>query len=70
MWPSVIIVFINGPNNPFNLFLIFAVLSAALRWGMYEILVTSVAGLVTLALESILLTHSSLTRGTVEDFDI
>jgi signal transduction histidine kinase len=70
VWSSVISVFINGPNNPFNLFLIFAVSSAAFRWGVNEVLVTSLAGLVTLAVESVLLTHSWLTRVTVEDLDI
>ena len=70
LWPSIMTLYTNGPNSLFFLFFIFAVLSAAFRWGMYETLGTSVAAVATLALESVLLSHASMTRIMSEEFDI
>jgi hypothetical protein len=33
-WPAVISFFTDGPNGPFFLYFIFALLAAAFRWGM------------------------------------
>jgi len=43
LWPAIIGVFATGTGGPFFLFFIFALLSAALRWGMRETALTTVA---------------------------
>ena len=41
VWPAVISLFTDGPNSPFFLYFIFALLAAAFRWGMREALLTA-----------------------------
>ena len=43
LWPALIGVFSTGAGGPFFLFSIFALLAAALRWGMRETAISTVA---------------------------
>ena len=40
VWAATISLFTDGPNSPFFLFFVFALLAAAYRWGMRETLLT------------------------------
>jgi len=62
LWPTIISLFTNGPNSPFFLYFIFALLAAAFRWGMREALFTAVAAVATIAAEAIVLTYGSLAQ--------
>ena len=53
MWAAIIGVFAVGTGGPFFLYLIFALLAAALRWGMRETALTTVALVAALALDSV-----------------
>ena len=67
LWPSVMSLYTNGLSSPFLLFFIFALLGAAYRWGMYQVLFTITAAVAT---EAILLRHGSLARSLGADFNI
>ena len=60
LWPTVIALFTNGPNSPFFLFFIFALLGAAFRWGMYPVLLTAMAAVSIVTIESVLLNYRAL----------
>jgi signal transduction histidine kinase len=70
LWPGAISFLTNGPSSPFFLFFTFALLAAAFRWGMYQVLLTTVAGVTTVAVETILLRQALLVRWLGADFDI
>ena len=53
LWAGVIGIFALGTGGPFFLFLIFALLAAALRWGMRETTLTTVALVGALAGDSV-----------------
>lgn len=53
VWPAVISLFTIGQGNPFFLFFFFAIAAAAYRWGARETLLTAVASLSLLWLESL-----------------
>jgi signal transduction histidine kinase len=57
LWPCLISVFTNGPETPFFLFFIFALLAAAFRWGMREVLLTVTVAIGTLVGEAYALKH-------------
>jgi signal transduction histidine kinase len=69
LWPTIISLFTNGPNSPFFLYFIFALLAAAFRWGMREALLTAVAAVATIAAEAIVLTRGSLAQLIGAQFD-
>ena len=48
VWPAVISLFTDGPNSPFFLYFIFALLAAAFRWGMRQALLTATMATATL----------------------
>jgi signal transduction histidine kinase len=56
VWATTISLFTDGPNSPFFLFFVFALLAAAYRWGMRETLLTVAAVVGILAAEAALLT--------------
>src|SRR5262249_17275141 len=60
LWPTIIALFTNGSNSPFFLFIIFTLLGAAFRWGMYPVLLTAVAAVSMFTVESVLLNYASL----------
>src|SRR5712692_2696536 len=70
LWPTVISLFTNGPNSPFFLYFIFALLAAAFRWGMREALLTAVAAIATIAAEAIVLTYGSPAHLIGAQFDV
>jgi signal transduction histidine kinase len=70
LWPGAISFLTNGPSSPFFLFFTFALLAAAFRWGMYQVLLTTIAAVTTVAVETILLRQALLVRWLGADFDI
>ena len=52
LWACVISIITNGPHSLFFLYLIFALLAAAFRWGMREALLTMVVAIAALAGEA------------------
>jgi signal transduction histidine kinase len=52
VWPAVISLFTTGQSNPFFLFFLFVIAAAAYRWGMWETVLTSVASVSLLWVES------------------
>ena len=55
VWAATISLFTDGPNSPFFLFFVFALLAAAYRWGMRETLLTVSAVIGILGVEAALL---------------
>lgn len=53
LWPAIISVFAAGTGGPFFLFFIFALLAAALRWGMRETALTTVALVAVMAVDAV-----------------
>src|SRR5262245_66563786 len=51
---AALTLFTEGPNSPFFTFYVYALLSAAYRWGMYETLFTTTAAAVLLFVEALL----------------
>src|SRR5581483_4942036 len=70
LWPGIIVFFTNGSSSPFFMFFIFALLGAAFRWGRFQALLTAVAIVALVALETILLTHRSLALWLGGKFDV
>jgi signal transduction histidine kinase len=59
VWAAIIGIFAVGAEGPFFLYLIFALLAAALRWGMRETALTTVALVAAMALDSVARAHIS-----------
>jgi signal transduction histidine kinase len=57
LWPCLISIFTNGPETPFFLFFIFALLAAAFRWGMREAVLTLVVAVAALVGEGSAIHH-------------
>lgn len=55
MWPAAISVFTNGASSPFFFYFSFAMLAAAFRWGMRATLLTTIAALGIMVVETLLL---------------
>ncbi len=58
VWPALITVYTQGPNNQFFLFFIFVLLEAAYRWGLWETLATAFAAMGLLAVQGLVLQHA------------
>ncbi len=58
LWPTLITLFTEGPNSPFFAFFVFALASAAFRWGFAETVATSVLGVGLLDLEALALSSA------------
>jgi signal transduction histidine kinase len=69
VWPAVISLFTDGPNSPFFLYFIFALLAAAFRWGMREALLTAAMATGTLLIEAFGLTYAPLAGLIGTQFD-
>src|SRR6266571_8214866 len=69
LWPAVISLFTNGPNSPFFLYFIFALLAAAFRWGMREALLTAAMATGILMIEAIGLTYGPVASLIGAQFD-
>ena len=70
VWPAVIGLFTDGPNSPFFLYYIFALLAAAFRWGMREALLTAAMATGTLLIEAVGLTYAPLAGLIGTQFDV
>ncbi len=57
-WPCLISFFTNGPESPFFLFFIFALLAAAFRWGMVEALLTMLVAIAAMPGEAFAVSHA------------
>jgi signal transduction histidine kinase len=55
VWAAIVSLFTDGPNSPFFLFFVFALLAAAYRWGMRQTMLTVAAVIAILAAEAALL---------------
>jgi signal transduction histidine kinase len=55
VWPAVISLLTAGQSSPFFLFFLFVMAAAAYRWGLWETVVTSIASVSLLWLESLAL---------------
>jgi hypothetical protein len=64
VWPALISLFTASQSNPFFLFFLFVLAAAAYRWGLWETVMTAVASVSLLWLESL-----SLRVGTVGAFN-
>ena len=53
LWPALISPYTSGQNNPFFLFFVFVLAAAAYRWGLWETVMTAVASVSLLWLESV-----------------
>ena len=53
IWPAVISLFTTNQGNPFFLFFVFVLAAAAYRWGLWETVMTAVASVSLLWLESV-----------------
>jgi signal transduction histidine kinase len=70
LWPAVISLFTDGPNSPFFLYFVFALLAAAFRWGMREAIFTTVATTGAVMAEALVLTRTPLARVLQAQFDL
>jgi signal transduction histidine kinase len=61
LWPTLLMIFTEGPNSPFFLFFTFVLLSAAYRWGFVETVITAVLAVTLLLLEALLVKMGPLT---------
>ena len=55
LWPSLLCLYTDGADSPFFTLYLFALLSAAFRWGLWETAATSLASVGVLGLESLML---------------
>ena len=53
LWPALISPYAKGLDNPFFLFFVFVLAAAAYRWGLWETVMTAVASVSLLWLESL-----------------
>jgi signal transduction histidine kinase len=64
VWPALISLFTTGQSNPFFLFFLFVIAAAAYRWGLWETVLTAMASVSLLWVES-----SVLQSGAVESLN-
>ena len=69
LWPTLISLFTNGPNSPFFLYFMFALLGAAFRWGMGEALLTAVIAVAAMTADSEILTWRWMAQNFGSHFD-
>ena len=60
LWPAGISLFAGGANSPFFLYFIFALLAAAFRWGMRETSLTTVAVVLTMSADAVVIERTPL----------
>ena len=53
LWPALISPYTVGQNNPFFLFFVFVLAAAAYRWGLWETVMTAIASVSLLWLETV-----------------
>ncbi len=63
--PAIIVLFSDGPNSPFLMFLVFVQVAAGYRWGLRETLATTVVALLVLVSGAALIRYGSTHLGLV-----
>ncbi len=63
--PAIIVLFSDGPNSPFLMFLVFVLVAAGYRWGMRETLATTAVALLVVVAEAALIRYGSTRPGFV-----
>ncbi len=53
IWPAVLTLFTEGPNSPFFVIFLFALLAAAYRWGFRETIASAMLGILLVAAEAL-----------------
>jgi signal transduction histidine kinase len=69
LWTGTISLFTDGPNSPFFLFFVFALLAAAYRWAMPQMMLT-VASVVSIYAAQAAVLWFHLAHGITGDFEI
>jgi len=69
-WPAVISVSTGGPNSPFFLYFIFALLAAGFRWECAEALFTTAAAIAAFMAETFVLSQRPLAQLLETRFDL
>src|SRR6184192_3488613 len=70
LWPAGISLFAGGANSPFFLYFIFALLAAAFRWGMRETSLTTVAVVLTMAVDAVIIVRTPLGAAIGQHVDV
>jgi len=70
VWPAGISLFAGGADSPFFLYFIFALLAAAFRWGMRETSLTTVAVVLTMAADAIIIERTPLGAALGQHVDV
>jgi len=63
--PAIIVLFSDGPNSPFLMFLVFVLVAAGYRWGIRETLATTAVALLVVVSEAALIRYGSTHLGFV-----
>jgi len=61
--PAVIVLFSDGPNSPFLIFLVFALVAAGYRWGQKATLATTLTAILVVVARAVLVAHRTLQSG-------
>src|SRR6266536_4295445 len=70
LWPAGISLFAGSANSPFFLYFIFALLAAAFRWGMRETSLTTVAVVLTMAVDAVIIVRTPLGAAIGQHVDV
>ena len=70
IWPSLLCLYSDGADSPFFTLYLFALLSAAFRWGLWETAATSLASVGALGFESLMLIKGPLVWRDLESGDL
>jgi signal transduction histidine kinase len=70
IWPSLLCLYTDGADSPFFTLYLFALLSAAFRWGLWETAATSLASVGILGFESVMLVKGPVAWRDLEAGDL
>jgi signal transduction histidine kinase len=70
VWPSLLCLYTDGADSPFFTLYLFALLSAAFRWGIWETAATSIASVGVLGFESFMLLRGPMAWRDLESGDL
>jgi len=63
--PAIIVLFSDGPNSPFMMFLVFVLVAAGYRWGLRETLTTTAIAILVVVSEATVLSYGLKRLGLV-----
>jgi signal transduction histidine kinase len=70
IWPSLLCLYTDGADSPFFTLYLFALLTAAFRWGLWETVATSIASVGALGFESFMLIKGPVAWRDLESGDL